>query len=150
MTPIVSRRVALLATLVFGTAASAASYTGHYRYVGDPASHVDAKLQTDLATCDSIDGVQHTTPSKSYRSCMLQRGWKFLYETRDNETAPDATGSNVKLKPGHYIDPKNGMDCQNSGGVEVCDPPNGTVRYFDPDQGLPCTRTGLVSICSNM
>ena len=81
---------------------------------------------------------------------MLQNGWRFLYETRDKATASDAVGSNVKLKPGHYIDPQNGMDCQNIGGAEVCDPPDGTVHYFDPDQGLPCTRTGLVSICSNM
>jgi hypothetical protein len=42
------------------------------------------------------------------------------------------------------------MDCQNTGGAEVCDPPNGTVHYFDPDQNLPCTRTGAMSICSNM
>jgi len=42
------------------------------------------------------------------------------------------------------------MDCRNSGGVEICDPPNGTEYYFDPDLRLPCTRTGTVSICTNM
>jgi hypothetical protein len=42
------------------------------------------------------------------------------------------------------------MDCQNMGGAEVCDPPNGTVHYFDPDQNLPCTRTGATAICSNL
>jgi hypothetical protein len=54
------------------------------------------------------------------------------------------------VTPGHFIDHDNGMDCQNAGGAEVCDPPNGTVHYFDPDQNLPCTRTGAMSICSNM
>jgi hypothetical protein len=39
------------------------------------------------------------------------------------------------------------MDCQNMGGAEVCDPPNGTVHYFDPDQNLPCTPP---AICSNL
>jgi hypothetical protein len=42
------------------------------------------------------------------------------------------------------------MDCQNTGGAEVCGPPSGTVHYYDPDQGLPCTRTAAMSICTNM
>jgi hypothetical protein len=42
------------------------------------------------------------------------------------------------------------MDCQNTGGTEVCDPQNGTVNYFDPDQNLLCKRAGAMSICSNM
>jgi hypothetical protein len=142
--------VAAIASLLVSTAAGAASYTGHYKYVGPPSQHSDDKLQADLATCDGVYGVQHATPSKSYLSCMRQQGWKFLYETRDKDTGSGATSSNVKLKPGHYIDRDSGMDCQNFGGVAVCDPPNGTVHYFDPDQGLPCTRTGIVSICSNM
>lgn len=140
----------MLVALLFGTAAGAASFTGHYRYVGSPALYSDAKLQADLAACDGINGVQHATPSKGYRSCMLPQGWKFLDETRDKETASDAASSNVKLKPGHYIDHDNGMDCQNFGSAAVCTPPNGMVRYFDPDQGLNCARTGIVSICSNM
>lgn len=109
MTRMTIGHVASIATLLFGTAASAASYTGHYRYVEKPAQHSDTKLQTDLATCDGIAGVQPATPSKDYQSCMLQNGWRFLYETRDKATASDAVGSNVKLKPGHYIDPQNGM-----------------------------------------
>ncbi len=148
--PIAIKRVAVLTALLFSTAANAASYTGHYKYVGDPLQHSDVKLQTDLAACDGIYDVQYATPSKNYQGRMRQHGWKFLYETRDKETPSDAVRSSVKLKPGHYIDPDNGMDCQNSSGVAVCDPPNGTVNYFDVEQGLPCTRTGIVSICSNM
>jgi hypothetical protein len=150
VTSIATLRIAVLAALLFSTAASAASFTGHYRYVGSPTLYSDAKLQADLAACDRINGVQHATPSKSYQSCMRQQGWKFLYETRDKETASDAASSNVKLQAGHYIDHDNGMDCQNFGDAAVCTPPDGTVHYFDPDQGLNCTRTGIVSICSSM
>ncbi len=87
-------------------------------------------------------------PVKSYQDCMRQHGWKFLHETRDKDTVSGGFDSNVKRKPGHYIDHDDGMDCQNFGGAAVCTPPDGTVHYFDPEQGLPCTRTGIVSICS--
>ena len=150
MTRITIAHTAAIAALLISSAASAASYTGHYKYLGDPSQHSYAKLQSDLASCDAVYGVQHATPSRSYQSCMRQQGWKFLYETRDKQTASDGFNANVKLKPGHYIDRDNGMDCQNFGGAAVCTPPDGTVHYFDPDQGLPCTRTGIVSICSNM
>jgi hypothetical protein len=142
--------VAAIAALLVSTAASAASYTGHYKNLRDPSQDSYDRLQSDLATCDGIYGVQHATPSKSYQSCMRKQGWKFLYETRDKDTASDGFNANVKLKPGHYIDHDSGMDCQNFGGAAVCGPPDGTVHYYDPDQGLPCTRTGIVSICSNM
>jgi hypothetical protein len=56
----------------------------------------------------------------------------------------------MRQVPCHFIDRDNGMDCQNTGGAEVCDPPDGTVRYFDPDPNLHCTRTGAMSICPNM
>jgi hypothetical protein len=150
MTRITIARVTAIAALLVSTAASAASYTGHYKYLGDPSQDSYARLQNDLATCDGVYGVQHATPSKRYQSCMRQQGWKFLYETRDKDTASDGFNANVKLKPGHYIDHDSGMDCQNFGGAAVCGPPDGTVHYYDPDQGLPCTRTGIVAICSNM
>jgi hypothetical protein len=81
---------------------------------------------------------------------MLQHGWKFSSLTRTRAPAAPYFSSNVKVAPGHFIDHDNGMDCENTGGAEVCDPPDGTVRYFDPDQNLPCTRTGAMSVCSNM
>src|SRR6516165_516648 len=78
MTRMTIAHVAAIASLLVSTAAGAASYTGHYKYVGPPSQHVDDKLQADLATCDDVYGVQHATPSKSYLSCMRQHGWKFL------------------------------------------------------------------------
>jgi hypothetical protein len=135
-------------------AANAASYhyTDHWDYIRKPAlsdAEFDAQLQADASTCDSMVGPASGMPTRAYRSCMLQRGWKFLSVTRTR--VPDESGpnfsSNAKVAPGHYIDRDTGMDCQNMGGASVCSPPNGTVRYYDPDQGLNCTRSGLVAIC---
>jgi hypothetical protein len=150
--------VALFAALVVGSAANAASYdyTAHYTHVGRPAladAQIDAQLQADTATCDSVVGVQRVAPSASYRSCMQAHGWKYNFVTRVRAAPAPADpyfSSNAKVAPGHFIDHDNGMDCQNMGGAEVCDPPNGTVHYFDPDQDLPCTRTGAMSVCSNL
>jgi hypothetical protein len=149
--------IALLAALVAGSVANAASYdyTAHYDYVPKPAltdQFEDAQLQADTTTCDGAVGVQRTAPSASYRRCMLQHGWKSRFVTRSRvvrDPADPYFSSNAKVPPGHFIDHDNGMDCQNTGGAEVCDPPNGTVHYFDPDQNLPCTRTGAMSICTN-
>jgi hypothetical protein len=84
---------------------------------------------------------------------MQAHGWKYNFVTRVRSAPAQADpyfSSNAKVPPGHFIDHDNGMDCQNTGGAEVCDPPNGTVHYFDPDQNLPCTRTGAMSVCSNL
>jgi hypothetical protein len=147
---------ALLAGLVTGPAANAATYTAHYDYVGKPAlpdSQIDPQLQADTVTCDSIAGVQRTAPSTRYRNCMRQHGWQYRFVTRDRpDTARSADPnfrSNARLQRGHFIDHDSGMDCQNIGGASVCEPPNGTVQYYDPDQGLNCTRSGIVSVCSN-
>jgi hypothetical protein len=152
------KHIAVLAALVVSSAAQAASYdyTENYSYIRKPliaSAQRAAQLQEDTVACDNAAGVQNAAPSASYRSCMLQHGWKFGSLTRIRVQATPADpyfSSNVKVAPGHFIDHDNGMDCQNTGGAEVCDPPNGTVRYFDPDQNLPCTRTGVMSICSNM
>lgn len=152
--------VLVLAALIAGSAAHAASYdyTEHYSYIGKPAlsdAEIDSQVQVATVACDNAVGVQNGAPSAGYRKCMLQQGWKysFLSKTRVQTTRAPADpyfSSNAKVAPGHFIDHDNGMDCQNMGGAEVCDPPNGTVHYFDPDQNLPCTRTGAMSICSNM
>jgi hypothetical protein len=152
MKRIAIKHLAVFAALVVSSAANAGAYdyTEHYDYVGKTRlanSQQDAQLQADTATCDSAIGAQPAMPSASYRSCMLQHGWKYTSLTR---TKDPNFSSNAKVAPGHFIDHENGMDCQNIGGAEVCDPPNGTVHYFDPDQNLPCTRTGAMSICSNM
>jgi hypothetical protein len=154
------RNIAVFAALVLSSAASAATYdyTSHYDYVRKPSlpdAEIDAQLQADTVTCDNAVGVQRATPSAGYRRCMLQHGWKYSFLTRQAVQVTRAPAdlyfsSNAKVAPGHFIDHDNGMDCQNTGGAEVCDPPNGTVHYFDPDQNLPCTRTGAMSICSNM
>jgi hypothetical protein len=151
--------IASIAALLAGSPASAASYdyTAHYDYIGKLAladAAIDGQLQVDTTSCDSAIGVQRAVPTQVYRACMRQRGWAYRFVTRTRvQVAPTddpSFSANVKLVPGHFIDPKNGMDCQNISGAEVCDPLDGTVHYFDPDQGLPCTRTGLVSICSSM
>jgi hypothetical protein len=158
MKHIAIKSLAVFAALAVSSAANAATYdyTEHYNYVGKPplADYlIDSQMQADTVTCDNAVGVQRGMPSASYRSCMLQHGWKFASLTRTRiQTAPADPyfSSTAKVAPGHFIDHDNGMDCQNTGGAEVCDPPNGTVHYFDPDQNLPCTRTGAMSVCSNM
>jgi hypothetical protein len=154
------KHVAVLAALIVGTAAHAASYdyTEHYTYVGKPAlsdAQIDSQAQVATVACDNAVGGQNGAPTARYRSCMLQQGWKYSFLTRTRvqtirAPADPYFSSNAKVAPGHFIDHDNGMDCQHMGGAEVCDPPNGTVHYFDPDQDLPCTRTGAMSICSNM
>jgi hypothetical protein len=149
---------AMLAALVIGSAANAASYdyTEHYRDIRKPAlseAQFDGQLHADTVACDNTVGVQNAAPSAAYRSCMLQRGWKFTSLTRTRVQPAPADpyfSSTAKVAPGHFIDHDNGMDCQNTGGAEICESPQGTVHYFDPDQGLPCTRTGAMSVCSNM
>jgi hypothetical protein len=151
------KRIAVFATLLVSSAAHAANYdyTENYTYVRRPlisSAQRAAQLQVDTVTCDDAVGAQYGMPSASFRSCMLGHGWKFSSLTRTRVRAPADPyfSSNAKVAPGHFIDHDNGMDCQNTGGAEVCDPPSGTVHYFDPDQNLPCTRTGAMSICSNM
>ena len=150
--------LALLAAALAGGSVHAATYhyTDHWDYIAKPAlgaAEFDDHLHADAATCDSMVGAAHGAPTAGYRSCMRQRGWKFLSVTRVRvpETPSDPnSSSNAKVAPGHFIDHDSGMDCENIGGASVCSPPNGTVRYYDPDQGLNCTRSGLVSVCSNM
>jgi hypothetical protein len=154
------KHIAVLAAIVVSSAASAVTYdyTEHYVYIRKPSltnAQIDAQIQVDTITCDNAVGVQHARPSARYRGCMLQHGWKYSSLTRTRVQTARAPAdpyfsSNAKVAPGHFIDHDNGMDCQNMGGAEVCDPLNGTVHYFDPDQNLSCTRTGAMSICSNM
>jgi hypothetical protein len=154
------KHIVVFAALVLSSTANAATYdyTAHYDYIRKPSlanAQVDARIQVDTATCDSAIGVQRATPSVNYRSCMLQHGWKYSFVTR-TRIQPTRTpadpyfSTNARVTPGHFIDHDNGMDCQNMGGAEVCDPPNGTVHYFDPDQNLSCTRTGAMAVCSNL
>ena len=158
MKHVVIKRIAVVAALVVSSAANAANYdyTENYVYIRKPmlaSAQRATQLQEDTVTCNNAFGMQYGMPSASYRSCMLQHGWKFSSLTRTRVQAAPADpyfSSNAKVAPGHFIDHDNGMDCQNTGGAEVCDPPDGTVHYFDPDQNLPCTRTGAMSICSNM
>ena len=147
--------IALCAAIVIGSVAHAASYTyvENYSYVGKTrltSAQQDAELQSDLTACDGMIGAQAAAPLAAYRSCMLQRGWKYRSLTRKKAPDDPYFSSNVKVAPGHFIDHDNGMDCYNTGGAEICDPPKGTVHYFDPDQNLPCTRTGISAVCSNL
>jgi hypothetical protein len=156
--PVSLKSIAVFAALVVSTAANAASYnyTENYNYIRRPlipSAQRDSQLQADTNACNNTAGAHRGMPSARYRSCMLQQGWKFSSLTRTKIPAAPADpyfSSNAKVAPGHFIDHDNGLDCQNTGIAEVCDPPKGTVHYFDPDQNLPCTRTGAMSICTNM
>jgi hypothetical protein len=149
------KSIVLFTALAVSTAANAATYgySEHYDYIRKPQlsnAQADSQLHEDTIACDNAVGVQQGRPSASYRGCMLQRGWRFTHLDRSKAPADPYFSSNAKVAPGHFIDHDNGMDCQDMGGAEVCDPPQGTVHYFDPDQGLSCTRTGAMSVCSNM
>jgi hypothetical protein len=141
------QHIAMLAALAVSSSASAATYdyTENYIHSRKPAmssAHRADQLQVDTVGCNAAAGVQYGMPCAGYRGCMLQHGWKFRSLTRTRVQPAPADpyfSTNVKVAPGHFIDHDNGMDCQNTGGAEVCDPPSGTVRYFDPDQNLPCT-----------
>ena len=108
-------------------------------------AQVDAGVRAATQTCDPSDRRQYG--SRPFLSCMRAKGYKFVrVEHQKSSPSYPYFSSNAKVPPGHFIDHDNGMDCQNTGGAEVCDPPKGTVHYFDPDQDLPCTRTGAMSI----
>ena len=112
-------------------------------------AQVDAGVRAATQTCDPSDRRQYG--SRPFLSCMRAKGYKFVrIEHQKSSPSDPYFSSNAKVAPGHFIDHDNGMDCQNTGFAEVCDPPDGTVHYFDPDQNLPCTRTGAMAVCSNM
>jgi hypothetical protein len=159
MKQVTLRHIAIFAALVVSPVHAATyDYTEHYDDVHKPLlphAAIDGQIRADTATCDAIVGVQRATPSGSYRNCMMQHGWKYSFVTRQRIRTTRAPAdpyfsSNVKVAPGHFIDHDSGMDCQNTGGAQVCDSPKGTVHYFDPDQNLTCTRTEMMSICTNM
>ena len=136
MKTIAIKPIAVFAVLILSSAANAATYnyTENYTYIRKPlmtSAQRDAQLQEDTVTCNNAIGVHDGMPPASYRNCMLQHGWKFSSLTRTRVQAAPADpyfSSNAKVAPGHFIDHDNGMDCQNTGGAEVCDPPNGTDR----------------------
>ena len=141
---------AVLAALMAGTAARATdyNYSETYAPVGKAAQpmasfraippHATAHRP---ATRGAVGGL----------SRLYAAAWLEVHALERHKAPADPYfSSNAKVAPGHFIDHDNGMDCVNTGGAEVCDPPQGTVHYFDPDQDLPCTRTGAMSVCSNM
>jgi hypothetical protein len=112
MKRVVIKRIAVVAALVVSSAANAATYnyTENYVYVRKPmiaSAQRDAQLQEDAVTCNNAVGPHHGMPSASYRSCMLQHGWKFSSLTRTRVQAAPADpyfSSNAKVAPGHFID----------------------------------------------
>jgi hypothetical protein len=82
MKDVAIKRIAVFAALVVSSAANAATYdyTENYAYIRKPlitSAQRAAQLQEDTVTCNNAVGVQYAMPSASYRSCMLQHGWKF-------------------------------------------------------------------------
>jgi hypothetical protein len=151
------KRTALAAILTLGALIDAPAFADNDQYDFDlihrpravTDAQVDAGVQVATQACDPAHRLDYG--SKQFLGCMRRHGYKFVRVEHQRSSLEDPYfSSNVKLKPGHFIDHDTGMDCQSNGFADICTPPNGTVHYYDPDQALPCTRTGLVSICSNM
>lgn len=133
---------AILTILSFG-AARADTY--HFKDTLRPNGverGMDAK-RADGRACGSDENNKFSNVA-AFKSCMRRHGWVADRYIPDPPAPRVAAGARDRS----YIDPDTGMSCKNTGGVAVCDPPNGTVHYRN-DEGLSCTRTGIVSVCSN-
>src|SRR5271170_8363837 len=127
------KRAIIMSVVFLATMASA--HADHYemnyhdliRPHGQPRSA--AIHQADIDFCydqTGLDRAAAATPA--LKKCMLGRGYLWQ-STRLVRTAPESIDDT-------YIDPDAGLSCRNTGGVAICDPPQGTVKYFDPDSGL--------------
>jgi hypothetical protein len=143
----------VLISALAGTPAFAETDQYDFDLIHRPSNVTDAQVNAgvEVATKVCDPSGQLSYGSKRFLGCMRRQGYKFVrIEHKKSPPADPYFSSNVKLRPGHFIDHDNGLDCKSMGWGDICDPPKGTVHYFDPDQNLPCTRTGAMAICSNM
>jgi hypothetical protein len=142
--------MAALATLTLLSVNAAQADTWRFKDVLKPHGHARnmAAKYADGKACGA-NANHRFTDGSAFESCMRDRGWVVDRRTPERSDVAARQPRRGRTDPSRYIDPDTGMDCQNHGGVAICDPPKGTVKYYDPEQGLNCTRTGLVAVCSN-
>ena len=95
------KRTILTAVLVLSTVVGAHADNSVYRNVlKQPRG--DAELNVDGYYCDQLLGpVKNGMPtSAQYKKCMLSRGWRYQYTTRE-----------PKAREHTWIDPETGLTC---------------------------------------
>jgi hypothetical protein len=84
------KRVALVTLLLFGGAFSAHADNDVYNNISKQRRGDDA-LQADTEYCSqSLGAPQNGTPtSRTYKRCMLGRGWRLSHSIRERSTQDD-------------------------------------------------------------
>ena len=120
----------------------------HLKDVLRPSGHERtlSEKRTDGRACGSDQNNQFKNVA-SFKKCMRVHGWVVDKYTPDPKPRNAARSQGTRDHSG-YVN-EDGLICHGAGGVDICDPPNGTVKYRN-EEGLNCTRNGLVAICSNM
>jgi hypothetical protein len=100
---IAMKRIVLVAVLVFGFGLGAqADNTVYHNTLKQPRG--DDALHADGRYCDQRVGPDKngTVTSAAYKKCMLSRGWRYQYTTRER-TPREQT----------WIDPETGLTCHD-------------------------------------